>query len=90
MKRKIHQSDSVKRANYIAGHLKAISRMIENGAYCIDVIHQLDAAGAAIAKLRQKVFEGHLTSCVIDSVRDGDRLEREKAIKELIKVYEKK
>jgi CsoR family transcriptional regulator, copper-sensing transcriptional repressor len=90
MDRKNHLSDTVKRANYIAGHVKSVSGMLENGAYCIDVIHQLDAIGAAISKLRHKVLTEHLNTCVISSIRDGDKLDREKAISELLTVYEKK
>lgn len=90
MLRKDHPSENVKRANYIAGHMKAVSEMLSNGAYCIDVIHQLDAVSAALSKLRQKVLKGHLTECVISSIRDGDKLDREKAINELLTVYEKK
>lgn len=82
--------ENVKRANFIAGHIKAVAGMIENGAYCIDVIHQLDAVEAAVVRLRQKVLEGHLNTCVISAIRDGDKLDREKAIRELMKVYEKK
>ena len=82
-------SENINRANYIAGHVKAVARMLEGDAYCIDVIHQLDAVSAAVTKLRQKVLDRHLNTCVIDAIRGSDGKKREKAISELLTVYER-
>jgi len=90
MASKNHGKENINRASYIVGHVKAVSRMLEEGAYCIDIIHQLDAVGSATAKLREKILEDHLKSCVIDKMKSGDRFDHQKVIEELLLVYGKK
>lgn len=42
--------DSLQRLKTVEGHIRGIQRMMENNAYCIDVIHQIQAAQAALSK----------------------------------------
>lgn len=53
------------------GHLEAVVRMLEADRYCIDILHQLAAVEAAIARARRDVVDGHIRGCVADAVRDG-------------------
>ncbi|MEJ2305857.1 MAG: metal-sensitive transcriptional regulator, partial [Anaerolineales bacterium] len=70
------------------GHVRGIERMVENDAYCIDVIRQIQAVQAALNKVSTMVLEGHLNSCLITAVRGDNPDERERVLKEISDVFE--
>lgn len=70
------------------GHIRGITRMVEDGAYCIDVIRQIQAVQAALNKVSTTILEGHLNSCLITAVRGEDPQERERVLKEISEVFE--
>jgi len=47
--------------------------MVEEEAYCIDVIRQIQAVQAALNKISAMILEEHLNSCLITAVRGDDR-----------------
>jgi DNA-binding FrmR family transcriptional regulator len=69
------------------GHLDKVIKMVEDGEYCIDVVHQSIAVQSALKKIDQVILENHLKSCVVDSVNKGNSRE---FVDEVIKVLEKK
>lgn len=62
--------------------------MMEEDAYCIDVIRQIQAVQAALNKVSALILEEHLNSCVITAVRGEDPTERERVLQEIADVYE--
>ena len=76
------------RAAIIQGHMGAVVRMIEEDAYCIDIIKQTQAIEKAIDKLNALILERHLGSCVTTAIRSDKPKERERVIKELLDVFE--
>jgi DNA-binding FrmR family transcriptional regulator len=70
-----------------AGHIKGIERMVNEEAYCIDVIQQIQAVQAALAKVSTLVLDNHLNSCVITAVQGEDPDERERVLKEVTSVF---
>ena len=68
------------------GHLKKVINMVEEDCYCIDVLHQMQAVGSAIAETECVVLENHLKTCAIDSIRAG---KQEEAIKEIMTIFKK-
>lgn len=80
--------DTLKRLKTIEGHLRGILRMVEEDAYCIDVIRQIQAVEAALNKVSAQILEGHLNSCVITAVQGEDPAERERVLKEVLEVFE--
>lgn len=60
--------------------------MIEQDAYCVDVLNQLSAVIAAIEKVSLKVIDNHIRGCITDAV--GSTSQQEK-LEELTKVLEK-
>ena len=75
--RKSHHSEAVKknlvtRLNRIEGQIRGIKGMIEKDTYCDDVITQLAAAQSALNSVAKILFEGHLKSCVLDRINEGD------------------
>ena len=70
-----------------AGHIKGIERMVDEDAYCIDVIRQIQAVQAALNKVSTKILDNHLNSCLINAVRGDDPDDRERVLKEISEVF---
>ncbi|HUI87584.1 MAG TPA: metal-sensitive transcriptional regulator [Anaerolineales bacterium] len=79
---------SLRRLKTIEGHLRGVIRMVEEDAYCIDVIRQIQAVEAALNKVSSQILENHLNSCVITAVQGNDRRERERVLKEITEVFD--
>jgi DNA-binding FrmR family transcriptional regulator len=78
----------LRRLKTIEGHLKGVVRMVEEDAYCIDVIRQIQAVEAALNKVSAQILEEHLNSCVITAIRGDSEKERERVLKEISEVFE--
>ena len=76
------------RARSIQGHMTAVVRMLEEDAYCIDVIKQTQAIEKALEKLNALILAEHLQSCVSTAIRSNKSAERERVINELLEVFE--
>ncbi len=79
---------SLRRLKTIEGHLRGVIRMVEQDAYCIDVIRQIQAVEAALNKVSSQILENHLNSCVITAVQGNDKKERERVLKEITEVFD--
>ena len=62
----------VNRLNRIEGQIRGIRQMIENDAYCNDVLTQSAAAGAALNAFNRELIAAHLRGCVARDLREGD------------------
>ena len=76
--------DALKRLSYIEGHLAGIRRMVQDDKYCVDILKQTFAVRRAIQKLESRLLEGHLSSCVIDGVKEG---RERQVLGELLELY---
>ncbi|MCK4724693.1 MAG: metal-sensitive transcriptional regulator [Anaerolineales bacterium] len=79
--------DTIRRLKSIEGHVRGIERMLEEGAYCIDVIRQIQAVQAALGKVSNLILDNHLNSCLITAVRGDDPEDRERVLKEISEVF---
>jgi len=79
---------SLRRLKTIAGHLGGVLHMVEDDAYCVDVIRQIQAVQAALNKVSAQILEDHLNSCVITAIQGDDPAERERVLKEISEVFE--
>lgn len=76
------------RARSIQGHMGAVVRMLEQDAYCVDIIKQTQAIQKAIDKLNALILERHLNNCVTTAIRSNKPQERERVINELLDVFQ--
>jgi CsoR family transcriptional regulator, copper-sensing transcriptional repressor len=85
-----HQAnaDVVRRLKSVEGHVRGVQRMVEEGAYCIDVVNQIVAIQRALKKVSGLVLDEHLHSCVTDAMRGPDVAARERVLGELLDVFE--
>ncbi len=80
--------NALKRLKTIEGHMGGVIRMMEQDAYCIDVIRQIQAVKAALNKVSAAILEDHLNSCVTTAIRGENPEERERVMKEITDVFE--
>ncbi|HSJ52270.1 MAG TPA: metal-sensitive transcriptional regulator [Anaerolineae bacterium] len=78
----------VNRLKSIEGHVRGIQRMLEEGAYCMDIINQNLAVQRALEKVNSLILERHLQTCVTTAIRGDDPVERERVIDEILSVFE--
>ncbi len=67
----LNRDESLRRLSYIEGHLKGIRKMLEDDAYCVDVLKQTYAVRRAIDKLDELLLKGHLSHCVPEGMAKG-------------------
>jgi DNA-binding FrmR family transcriptional regulator len=79
------KQETLRRMKNVEGHVRGIERMLENDAYCIDVIRQIQAVQAALTKISVSVLDDHMQTCLSNSL-DGEK--REQMLKEITEVYE--
>ncbi|MFO3796903.1 MAG: metal-sensitive transcriptional regulator, partial [Anaerolineales bacterium] len=61
--------ETLRRLKTIEGHLRGIIRMVEEDAYCIDIIRQIQAVEAALNKVSVQILDEHLRTCVTTAIR---------------------
>ena len=83
-----HNQAILNRLKSIEGHIRGIQRMVEEDAYCIDIINQNLAVQRALEKVTGLVLERHLQTCVTTAIRGDDAIERERVITEIMHVFE--
>jgi CsoR family transcriptional regulator, copper-sensing transcriptional repressor len=84
----MENENAIRRLKTVEGHLRGVIRMVEEDAYCIDVIRQIQAIEAALNKVSAKILEEHLNSCVTTAIQGSDKKERERVLKEITEVFE--
>ncbi len=85
------KSDDVKkqakrRINIIKGQLDGLYKMIEEEEYCTNVLDQSLAIQNSLKSLDALILERHLKTHVADQFKN----QKEKAIKELLKVFRRR
>jgi DNA-binding FrmR family transcriptional regulator len=75
------------RLKSIAGHVNGVATMVDQDRYCIDVIKQIQATQAALAKVSQMILEDHLHSCVTTAIQGDDASERERVLSEISDIF---
>ena len=81
-------ADIVQRLKSVEGHVRGIERMVDEGAYCVDVVNQIVAVQRALKKVSGLVLDRHLHSCVTDAIRGADDVAKERVLGELLEVFE--
>ena len=77
--------DLINRLSRIEGQVRGLKRMLEDEAYCPDVLIQVSAVNAALNSFNKVLLANHIRSCVVTDIKDG----REDAIDELVTVLQK-
>lgn len=75
----------IHRLNRVEGQIRGIRKMVENDAYCPDILIQVSAANAALNGFTKELLANHIKTCVAEDIRDGN----DDTIDELVTVLQK-
>ena len=64
--------DLLNRLKRIEGQVRGVERMIEEDAYCTDVLIQVAAINAALNSFNKVLLAQHIRTCVADGIRNGE------------------
>ena len=73
------------RLSRIEGQIRGIKRMVEEDAYCTDILVQVAAANAALNSFNKVLLSEHIRTCVADDIREG----KDETIEELVETFQK-
>jgi CsoR family transcriptional regulator, copper-sensing transcriptional repressor len=75
----IHRKDDyLRRLRRIEGQARGLQRMVEEEKYCIDILTQVSAMTKALHSVALGLLEEHISHCVVDAARAGEREAEEK------------
>ena len=60
------------RLNRIEGQVRGIRRMVDEGAYCVDILTQVSAISSALLAFNKELLSNHIRTCVADGIRRGE------------------
>ncbi len=83
-----HDPKLIARLSRIEGQVRGISKMVADGRYCIDVLTQVRAARAALAKVETAMLKDHLGHCIEGAIASGDVVDQRAKAAELIALLE--
>lgn len=75
----------INRLSRIEGQIRGIRNMVEKDAYCVDILTQSAAAGAALDAFSRQVISRHMHTCVAADIREG----KDETIDELMGILQK-
>ena len=70
----------------IEGQVRAVSRMIDERDYCIDIITQIQAARSALQSVSKRILEKHLKHCVADALAKDSESTIDEKLEEIMTV----
>lgn len=75
----------IHRLNRIEGQIRGIRGMVENDAYCVDILTQSAAVSAAVNGFNKQLLGNHIKGCVTRDIREGN----EEVVEELLDIIQK-
>lgn len=75
----------IHRLNRIEGQIRGIRRMVEEHAYCNDILIQSSAVSAAMNAFNKELLANHIKTCVAQDIREG----KDETIDELVSTLQK-
>lgn len=75
----------INRLSRIEGQVRGIKNMVENDAYCPDILIQVSAVNAALNAFNRELLSSHIKECVFDDIKNG----KDETVDELIETLKK-
>lgn len=75
----------INRLSRIEGQIRGIKGMVENNAYCPDILIQVSAVNAALNAFNKEILSNHIRTCVASDIKNG----KEETIDELVCTLQK-
>lgn len=77
--------DLLNRLRRIEGQVRGVEKMVENDAYCVDILTQVSAVTAALNSFNKVLLANHISTCVAEDIREG----KDETIDELVTALQK-
>ena len=77
--------DLMNRLKRIEGQVRGVEGMLENDAYCTDILVQVSAITSALNSFNKALLANHMKTCVADNIRQGN----DEVIDELVTTLQK-
>ena len=77
--------DLIHRLNRVEGQVRGIKRMVEEDAYCTDILIQVSAVNAALNSFNKVLLANHIRTCVVDDLHAG----KDEVVDELVTTLQK-
>ena len=77
--------DLMNRLKRIEGQVRGLQRMLDENAYCPDLLTQASAVSSALNSFCRVLLASHIRTCVSDDIRSG----REETVDELMDTLQK-
>ncbi len=77
--------DLINRLNRIEGQVRGVKNMVEQDAYCPDILVQVSAIQAALNSFNKVLLANHIRSCVVEDLQEG----KDGTIDELVHTVQK-
>ncbi|MBQ1926491.1 MAG: metal-sensing transcriptional repressor [Proteobacteria bacterium] len=75
----------INRLRRIEGQVRGLEKMVENDAYCTDIVTQVSAVQAALNAFSKQLLANHIQTCVIQDIRSG----KDEVVEDLIHTIHK-
>lgn len=63
--------------------------MIDEGRYCVDILTQIEATRAALARVQDQILESHINHCVANALEGRNANERREKVDEVVTLLKK-
>ena len=77
--------DLLNRLRRIEGQVRGVQKLVENDAYCVDILTQVSAVTAALNSFNKVLLANHIRTCVAEDIREG----KDETIDELVTALQK-
>ncbi len=81
------KQDLNNRLKSVEGHIRGIQRMVDEDAYCMDVLKQVKAVQQALERVSAITLENHLNTCVVTAIRSEDVAEQDRKVTEIMDLF---
>ena len=61
----------IRRLSIIEGQIRGLSKMIEEGRYCVDILMQVSSVQSALNSFNKELLSSHIHSCVVEDILAG-------------------
>ena len=75
----------INRLSRIEGQVRGVRKMVENDAYCVDILTQVSAIQAALNGFNRELLANHIRTCVMDDIKNG----KDETVDELVQTLQK-
>ena len=84
-----NKDDYLKRLRRVEGQVRGLQRLVDEDAYCIDVLTQVAAATKALQSVAVGLLDEHVRHCVREAVTSGDGARSDEMVTEATRAIER-